>query len=120
LKISTFLQDSAFSNSKAESYIADVIHSSPSTNHTTLPSTVPQLRGNTRILPLRVAAMCKVLVSTFCRYNLTMLLVFFPSIVCVCINYVVGDFHSIELVLNSLFIFGLLFIKFLGIDIWPL
>ncbi|PNY10448.1 ABC transporter D family member 1-like protein [Trifolium pratense] len=56
-------KDSAFSNSKAESYIADVIHSSPSTNQTILPSTVPQLRGNTRILPLRVAAMCKVLLE---------------------------------------------------------
>lgn len=57
-------KDSAFSSSKAESYIADVIYSSPSTNHTNLPSTVPQLHGNTRILPLRVAAMFKVLVPT--------------------------------------------------------
>lgn len=57
-------KDSAFSNSRAESYMAEVISSSPSTSHTISPSTVPQLRGRTRILPLRVAAMGKVLVPT--------------------------------------------------------
>ncbi|XP_057431902.1 ABC transporter D family member 1 [Lotus japonicus] len=57
-------KDSAFSSSKAPSYIAEVISSSPSMSHTISPSAVPQLRGNTRALPLRVAAMCKVLVPT--------------------------------------------------------
>ncbi|KAI5427007.1 hypothetical protein KIW84_032436 [Lathyrus oleraceus] len=37
--------DSTFSSSKAESYISDVICSSPSTNHTILPYTIPQLHG---------------------------------------------------------------------------
>ncbi|XP_019415077.1 PREDICTED: ABC transporter D family member 1 [Lupinus angustifolius] len=57
-------KDSAFSNSEAQSYITEVIASSPSTNHSISPSVVPQIRGNTRVLPLRVAAMCKVLVPT--------------------------------------------------------
>nr|KYP75795.1 ABC transporter D family member 1 [Cajanus cajan] len=57
-------KDSAFSSPKAQSYFAEVISSSPSMNHIISPSTVPQLRGNTRVLPLRVAAMCKVLVPT--------------------------------------------------------
>lgn len=56
--------DSTFSSSKAEPYISDVICSSPSTNHTILPYTVPQLHGNTRIFALRLVAMCKVLVPT--------------------------------------------------------
>ncbi|XP_014508756.1 ABC transporter D family member 1 [Vigna radiata var. radiata] len=56
-------KDSAFSNSKAQSYITEVIASSPSTKHTA-PSAVPQLCGNSRALPMRVAAMCKVLVPT--------------------------------------------------------
>ncbi|XP_022634568.1 ABC transporter D family member 1 [Vigna radiata var. radiata] len=57
-------KDSAFSNPKAQSYFSEVISSSPSMNHTISPSVVPQLRCNTRVLPLRVAAMCKVLVPT--------------------------------------------------------
>ncbi|MED6148441.1 ATP-binding cassette sub- D member 1 [Stylosanthes scabra] len=57
-------KDNAFSNSKAQSYIAEVIASSPSRNHAVLPSAVPQLHGNTRVLPLRIAAMCKVLLPT--------------------------------------------------------
>ncbi|KAF7834291.1 ABC transporter D family member 1-like [Senna tora] len=57
-------KDSAFSNSKAQSYIPKVISSSPSMNYTFSPPSVPQLRGNTRILPLRVVAMGKVLVPT--------------------------------------------------------
>ncbi|KAE9604779.1 putative fatty-acyl-CoA-transporting ATPase [Lupinus albus] len=57
-------KDSAFSNSEAQSYVAEVIASSPSMNHSISPSVVPQIRGNTRVLPLRVAAMCKVLVPT--------------------------------------------------------
>ncbi|KAF1864344.1 hypothetical protein Lal_00022000 [Lupinus albus] len=57
-------KDSAFSNSKAQSYIAEVVASSPSMNHSISPSVVPQIRGNTRVLPFRVAAMSKVLVPT--------------------------------------------------------
>ncbi|TKY60288.1 ABC transporter D family member 1 [Spatholobus suberectus] len=57
-------KDSAFSNSKAQLYITEVIASSPSMKCTTSPSAVPQLGGNTRALPTRVAAMCKVLVPT--------------------------------------------------------
>ncbi|KAK7311131.1 hypothetical protein RJT34_09056 [Clitoria ternatea] len=57
-------KDSAFSNPKAQSYFATEISSSPSMNHTISPSVVPQLRGNTRVLPLRVVSMCKVLVPT--------------------------------------------------------
>ncbi|KAK7399543.1 hypothetical protein VNO78_10728 [Psophocarpus tetragonolobus] len=57
-------KDSEFSNSKAQSYITELIASSPSMKHTTPPSAVPQLRGNTRTLPMRVVAMCKVLVPT--------------------------------------------------------
>ncbi|CAL0333141.1 unnamed protein product [Lupinus luteus] len=57
-------KDSAFSNSEAQSYVAEVIASSPSMNHSISPSVVTQIRGNTRVLPLRVAAMCKVLVPT--------------------------------------------------------
>ncbi|KAK7358975.1 hypothetical protein VNO77_00918 [Canavalia gladiata] len=57
-------KDTAFANSKAQSYLTKLIASSPSTRHSSLPSVVPQLRGNTRALPMRVAAMCKVLVPT--------------------------------------------------------
>ncbi|CAL0327953.1 unnamed protein product [Lupinus luteus] len=57
-------KDSAFSNSKAQSYIAEVVASSPSMNHSISSSVVPQIRGNTRVLPSRVAAMSKVLVPT--------------------------------------------------------
>ncbi|XP_027363355.1 ABC transporter D family member 1-like isoform X2 [Abrus precatorius] len=57
-------KDSAFSNSKAQLYVTKVLASSPSMKHTISPSAVPQLRGNTRALPMRVAAMCKVLVPT--------------------------------------------------------
>ncbi|KHN06585.1 ABC transporter D family member 1 [Glycine soja] len=56
---------SAFSNSKAQSDISEVIiASSPSMKRNISPSAVPQLHGNTRALPMRVAAMCKVLVPT--------------------------------------------------------
>ncbi|KAI4345241.1 hypothetical protein L6164_012381 [Bauhinia variegata] len=57
-------KDSSFPNSKSQSYITEVISSSPSLKHTISPSVVPQLHGNTRVLPLRVAAMSKVLVPT--------------------------------------------------------
>ncbi|OIV97514.1 hypothetical protein TanjilG_11038 [Lupinus angustifolius] len=71
-------KDSASSNSKAQSYISEVIASSPSTNYSISPSVLPQLRGNTRILPLRVASTCKVLVPTvFDKQGLQMLAVAF-------------------------------------------
>ncbi|XP_025985394.1 ABC transporter D family member 1 isoform X1 [Glycine max] len=58
-------KDSAFLNSKAQSDISEVIiASSPSMKRNISPSAVPQLHGNTRALPMRVAAMCKVLVPT--------------------------------------------------------
>ncbi|KAI4317255.1 hypothetical protein L6164_025142 [Bauhinia variegata] len=57
-------KDSALSNSKSQSYTTEVISSSPSMKHTISPSVVPQLHGNTRLLPSRVAAICKVLVPT--------------------------------------------------------
>ncbi|OIW15028.1 hypothetical protein TanjilG_13955 [Lupinus angustifolius] len=57
-------KDSAFSNSKAQSYIAEVVASSPSMNQSISSSVVPQIRGNKRVLPFRVAAMSKVLVPT--------------------------------------------------------
>ncbi|ESW35638.1 hypothetical protein PHAVU_001G251800 [Phaseolus vulgaris] len=64
LAFSMSKKDSAFSSPKSQSYFSEVISSSPSMNHTVSPSVVPQLRCNTRVLPLRVAAMCKVLVPT--------------------------------------------------------
>ncbi|KAL9332697.1 hypothetical protein ACSQ67_002307 [Phaseolus vulgaris] len=62
LAFSMSKKDFAFSSPKSQSYFSEVISSSPSMNHTVSPSVVPQLRCNTRVLPLRVAAMCKVLV----------------------------------------------------------
>ncbi|XLR38901.1 hypothetical protein HN51_026065, partial [Arachis hypogaea] len=61
---------SGFSKSRAQSYIIEVISSSTSMNSTISPSVVPQIKSNLRPLPLRVAAMSKVLVSTFCIYAL--------------------------------------------------
>nr|XP_025691157.1 ABC transporter D family member 1 isoform X2 [Arachis hypogaea] len=55
---------SAFSKSRAQSYITEVISSSTSMNSTISPSAVPQIKSNLRPLPLRVAAMSKVLVPT--------------------------------------------------------
>jgi len=52
------------------------------------PSAVPQLHGNTRALPMRVAAMCKVLVSIFNRYALYFLVT-------------KQLFHHIEFLINS-------------------
>ncbi|CAL0320367.1 unnamed protein product [Lupinus luteus] len=71
-------KDSAPSNSKAQSYISEVIASSPSMNSSISPSVLPQLRGNTRILPLRAASTCKVLIPTvFDKQGLQMLAVAF-------------------------------------------
>ncbi|XP_050382977.1 ABC transporter D family member 1 [Argentina anserina] len=58
-------QDSTISNSKSQSYFADVIAVSPSAEHNiTLPS-FPQLQRAPVALPLRAAAMFKVLFPTF-------------------------------------------------------
>ncbi|KAI9165040.1 hypothetical protein LWI28_006462 [Acer negundo] len=57
-------KDSAFSNSKAQSYIPDVIASSPFVDHSVPLAVFPQLQCAPRALPLRVAAMLKVLVPT--------------------------------------------------------
>ncbi|KAE9608019.1 putative fatty-acyl-CoA-transporting ATPase [Lupinus albus] len=72
-------KDSALSNLKAQSYISEVIASSPSMNRSISPSlVVPQLYGKTRTLPLRVASTCKVLVPTvFDKQGLQMLAVAF-------------------------------------------
>ncbi|KAL5566353.1 hypothetical protein UlMin_029517 [Ulmus minor] len=57
-------KDSAFSKSKSQSYIADVIAASPSVDHAVSLPDFPQLQGRPRALPLRVAAMSRVLVPT--------------------------------------------------------
>lgn len=57
-------KDSAFSNSKAQSYFAEVIAAAPSEDHAASLPVFPQLRGASRVLPLRVAAMFRVLVPT--------------------------------------------------------
>ncbi|XP_024021422.1 ABC transporter D family member 1 isoform X1 [Morus notabilis] len=57
-------KDYAFSNSKAQSYIAEVIANSPPMDHAVSLPVFPQLRGAPRVLPLRVAAMFRVLVPT--------------------------------------------------------
>ena len=60
-----FVQNSAFSNSKAQSYITEVIAASPSVDQTVPWPVFPQLQTAPRVLPLRVAAMFKILVSLF-------------------------------------------------------
>ncbi|XVF15175.1 hypothetical protein REPUB_Repub09cG0127800 [Reevesia pubescens] len=57
-------KDSASSNPKTQSYVSEVIAASPSVNHDVKLPIVPQLHKVPRILPLRVAAMFKVLVPT--------------------------------------------------------
>ncbi|KAK5785325.1 hypothetical protein PVK06_039897 [Gossypium arboreum] len=57
-------KDSAFSNPKTQSYVSEVIAASPSVNHDVKLPVVPQVRRDARVLPLRVAAMFKVLVPT--------------------------------------------------------
>ncbi|QHO28577.1 ABC transporter D family member [Arachis hypogaea] len=60
---------SGFSKSRAQSYIIEVISSSTSMNSTISPSVVPQIKSNLRPLPLRVAAMSKVLFYTPATYG---------------------------------------------------
>ncbi|PPS05583.1 hypothetical protein GOBAR_AA15060 [Gossypium barbadense] len=57
-------KDSAFSSPKTQSYVSEVIVTSPSVNHGVKLPIVPQLHKVPRALPLRVAAMFKVLVPT--------------------------------------------------------
>ncbi|KAL5753520.1 hypothetical protein ACOSP7_021740 [Xanthoceras sorbifolium] len=57
-------KNSDFSNSKAQSYMSDVIASSPLVDHSAPLPVCPQLQIAPRVLPLRVAAMLKVLVPT--------------------------------------------------------
>uniref|UniRef100_A0A5B6Z6Q8 Putative Peroxisomal membrane ABC transporter family, PMP family isoform 1 n=1 Tax=Davidia involucrata TaxID=16924 RepID=A0A5B6Z6Q8_DAVIN len=57
-------KDSAFSNSKEQSYISELIAASPPGDHNVPLPVIPQLQSAPRILPLRVAAMFKVLVPT--------------------------------------------------------
>ncbi|KAH0981277.1 hypothetical protein GBA52_008454, partial [Prunus armeniaca] len=60
----TTRKDSTISNSKAQSYIGEVIAVSPSEDHNVTHPFVPQLQRDPRALPLRVAAMFKVLIPT--------------------------------------------------------
>ncbi|XP_039156220.1 ABC transporter D family member 1-like [Eucalyptus grandis] len=60
----TNAKDSAFSKTKAQSYVSEVIARSPSTDNLSSLPLVPQLKSSPRILPLRVAALFKVLVPT--------------------------------------------------------
>ncbi|XP_059639454.1 ABC transporter D family member 1 [Cornus florida] len=57
-------KDSAFSNSKEQSYISELIAASPSWDHDVPLPIIPQLGTAQRMLPLRVAAMFKVLVPS--------------------------------------------------------
>ncbi|KAF5960513.1 hypothetical protein HYC85_001722 [Camellia sinensis] len=57
-------KDSSISNSKSQSYISKLIAASPPVNHDVPLPLVPQLQAAPRILPLRVAAMFKILVPT--------------------------------------------------------
>ncbi|CAI0420305.1 unnamed protein product [Linum tenue] len=56
--------DSTFPSSKAQSYISEVIARSPQFDHNVPVPSVLQLKRNPRALPLRVAAMFKILVPT--------------------------------------------------------
>lgn len=57
-------KDIAFSDSKEQTYISEVIVAAPVANNKAPLPIVPQLQMSSRILPLRVAAMFKVLVPT--------------------------------------------------------
>ncbi|KAL6223304.1 hypothetical protein ACLB2K_006691 [Fragaria x ananassa] len=57
-------KDSTISNSKSQSYIADVVAVSPSAEHNVTIPSFPQLQRAPRALPLRAAAMFKVLIPT--------------------------------------------------------
>lgn len=56
--------DSAFSSTKSQSYFSELIAASPAEDLSTLLPVVPQLKNDPRVLPLRIAAMFKVLVPT--------------------------------------------------------
>ncbi|KAF6139384.1 hypothetical protein GIB67_026226 [Kingdonia uniflora] len=60
----TTRKDTAFSNSKAQSYEADVLAVYSTVDHKAQLPIVPQLKKTPRALPLRVASMFKVLVPT--------------------------------------------------------
>ncbi|XP_043708292.1 ABC transporter D family member 1-like [Telopea speciosissima] len=60
----TTREDTAFSNSKVQSYVVEVVARSPTADHKESLPVVPQLQTTPRALPLRVAAMFKVLVPT--------------------------------------------------------
>ncbi|XP_077248712.1 ABC transporter D family member 1-like [Tasmannia lanceolata] len=57
-------QDTAFSSSKAHSYVTKLIATSPPGDHNVPAAILPQLQNAPRALPLRVAALFKVLVPT--------------------------------------------------------
>ncbi|KAL4366300.1 hypothetical protein GQ457_05G014560 [Hibiscus cannabinus] len=56
--------DFAFSNPQTQSYVSDLIAAAPSSSHDVKFPVLPQLQRVPRVLPLRVAAMFKVLVPT--------------------------------------------------------
>ncbi|KVI04747.1 AAA+ ATPase domain-containing protein, partial [Cynara cardunculus var. scolymus] len=58
------VRDSAFSSSKSQSYFSELIAASPAEDLSTLLPVVPQLQNDPRALPLRIAAMFKILVPT--------------------------------------------------------
>ncbi|KAL6972862.1 ATP-binding cassette sub- D member 1 [Sarracenia purpurea var. burkii] len=57
-------KDSSFSNAKSQSYISELIASSPVVDHDVPLPAVPQLRIVPRLLSLRVASMFKILIPT--------------------------------------------------------
>lgn len=57
-------RDSAFSNSKAQSYLSELIAASPAVDDENPMPVIPRLNVVPRLLPLRIAAMAKVLVPT--------------------------------------------------------
>lgn len=61
---STARKESAYSNSKAQSYISEILAVSPHLDESIGLPIVPQLQQTPRVLPLRVAAMFKILVPT--------------------------------------------------------
>ncbi|KAJ9177606.1 hypothetical protein P3X46_012809 [Hevea brasiliensis] len=65
LAFATTDKDSAFSNSKAQSYISEVILASPSADPGLPLPIVPQLQRAPKALALRVSAMFRILVPTF-------------------------------------------------------
>ncbi|XLS57775.1 hypothetical protein HN51_007530 [Arachis hypogaea] len=68
-KIQIFLILVLVISSMAQSYITEVISSSTSMNSTISPSAVLQIKSNLRPLPLRVAAMSKVLGTAYAQSN---------------------------------------------------